>query len=98
MKPHWRFFSGGKIVLPDKRLGDGAVAHFQGPGLELLQTVELDLTFARNIQFILLLPNRGRKDDGDSFQTVIFQCSRDGWKRDEQKKKFFDICPHLLLF
>ncbi len=78
MQPHWRFFSGGKVSVPNEKLGDGAVGIFQGPGMRILQTVPLDLTFGQNIQFIIQFPlNKGRRDNDNSVQNVFLQCSPD---------------------
>lgn len=78
VKPHWKFFSGGKIANPNERLGDGAAGLFQGPGIKLLQTMPLDLTFGQNVEFILNFQlSKGRRDLEDAAQNVFLQCSPD---------------------
>lgn len=64
--------------MPIERLGDGAAGLFKGPGLKILQTTELDLTFGKYVEFVLhfQLP-KGRRDHYDFFQNVFLQCSSD---------------------
>ena len=51
---------------------------FQGPGLQILQTVALDLTFGQNVQFIIQFQlSKGRRENDDLGQNVYLQCSPD---------------------
>ena len=48
---------------------------FQGPGLQILQTVALDLTFGQNVQFIIQFQlSKGRREN-DDFKSMVKMCT-----------------------
>lgn len=75
----WNFTSGGKVILPGERLGDGQALSFYGTGFKWLETAHLDLTFGETVQFILQLQavNRNRLANDTRVNTVFLQCSPD---------------------
>lgn len=81
LSSQWEFNSGGKIVLPTERLGDGHALSFHGLGFKWLETKRLDLTFGETVQFILRFKGVHKHRSENETQTVYLQCSPDDGNR-----------------